>query len=195
MDRPHGLKALLNELFGVRQTMAPLPVTPPVEEQAPAVAIIPDTPKSPIDEARITLSPDAVIIENRDTAAGPLVGDGDFCVRGSVDGGILTTGNVLVSGLVRGGVTGANISVQGGELCGDLTASAAIALDVDSLVVGNLSADAIDVAGLIKGNIRAKGRAFIRGTAVLTGDIEAKSALIEPGATIGGKVHITNCDA
>jgi len=192
VDRPHRLKDFLNELFGVRHTPAPLPVIPPATEHAPDLNVGPETPEPSTNEVRITISPDAVTVGDRDTVAGPLIGEMDFCVRGCVNGDICTKGSVLVTGLVKGNVTAASIWAQGGELCGDLTAGAGILLDKDSLVIGELCADVIDIAGHVEGGVRSKSRTLIRSTAILTGDLETKSALIEPGAAIEGKVRITD---
>lgn len=196
MDRPHRLRDFLNELFGVRRT----PATAPIPIPAPAPADEPDrtagaeTLEPPVNELHIAISPDAVVIHEGDTVTGPLGGDTDFCVRGCVNGDISTAGSVLVEGLVKGSVTAEYIMVQGGELCGNLVGGRAILLEKDGLILGSLSADVIDIAGQVKGDVRAKSRALIRSTAVLSGDLEASSALIEPGAAIEGKVHITDCD-
>ena len=194
MDRPHRLRDFLNELFGVRRTPAPPPAPAPACEHVPDLTVCPETPGPSVSEVHSVLSPDAVVIHEGDTVTGPLGGETDYSVRGCVNGDICTAGSVLVTGLVKGCVTGANITVQGGELCGDLMASEAILLEKDSLVLGKLSADIIDIAGQVKGDVHAKSRALIRSVAVLSGDLEAKSALIEPGAAIEGKVHITNCE-
>ncbi|HWP80751.1 MAG TPA: polymer-forming cytoskeletal protein [Candidatus Acidoferrum sp.] len=184
MDAPHGLRAFLNELFGVRRTPASKPATPPLEVSAP--------PKPCAATVLPAISEDAVVVAKGETATGPLEGEGDYDVQGSLDGGIRTSGAILVTGLVRGPLTGASIEVRGGELCGDLAAAGTILIDGDGLVIGALSADVVDVAGRVKGDIRAKSRALFRGTAVLTGDIEAASVIIEPGAAIDGKVHLTD---
>ena len=159
VDRPHRLKDFLNELFGVRRTPAP----PPAPALAPAPADEPgraagaETLEPPVSELHIAISPDAVVIHEGDTVTGPLGGDTDFAVRGCVNGDISTAGSVLVEGLVKGSVTAAaNITVQGGELCGNLMAGAAILLEKDSLILGNLSADVIDLAGQVKGDVHAK---------------------------------------
>lgn len=196
MDRPHRLKDFLNELFGVRRAPAtvPIPTPAPAPVNEPDGTAGPDTLKPPVNELRIAISPGAVIIHEGDTVTGPLVGETDFSVRGCVNGDISTAGSVLVEGLVKGSVTAEYITVQGGELCGNLVAGKAILLEKDGLILGSLSADVIDIAGQVKGNVHAKSRALIRSTAVLSGDLEAKCALIEPGASIEGKVHITDCD-
>ncbi|MPM21825.1 hypothetical protein SDC9_68275 [bioreactor metagenome] len=200
MDRPHRLRDFLNELFGVRRTSVPSPAPspapppPPAPADEPGLTVGSETLGPPVNELYIAISPDAVVINEGDTVTGPLGGDTDFSVRGCVNGDISTAGSVLITGLVKGSVTAAYITVQGGEICGNLMAGTAILLEKDGLILGNLTADVIDIAGQVKGDVHAISRALIRSTAILSGDLEAKCALIEPGAAIEGKVHITNCD-
>jgi cytoskeletal protein CcmA (bactofilin family) len=93
----------------------------------------------------------------------------------SVKGNFNSTGNIVIEGILQGGVkTAGNIYV--GDHA-DITA--------------NLEAKSARVGGNIKGNLQIEGKLQIAATAKIFGDIECSLILIDSGAIINGKITMT----
>ena len=78
----------------------------------------------------------------------------------------------------------------GGKMSGDLTCAGDVLVEKTSQIKGNLSVNSVIVLGAIKGNIMAKERIELRGTARVAGDIKAKRLVVEEGVTLIGKSEI-----
>lgn len=78
-----------------------------------------------------------------------------------------------------------------GKLNGDLTCGGDVLVEKGAAVKGNVSAASIVVMGMVKGNIIAKERIELKGTARVAGDIKAKRLVVEEGVTLVGKSEIS----
>ena len=78
-----------------------------------------------------------------------------------------------------------------GKLNGDLTCEGNVLVEKSAAIKGNVSAASIVVLGMIKGNIVAKERIELKGTARVAGDIKAKRLVVEEGVTLVGKSEIS----
>jgi cytoskeletal protein CcmA (bactofilin family) len=78
----------------------------------------------------------------------------------------------------------------GGKVNGDVTTAGDVLVEKTSAVKGNMAGNSIVVMGLIKGNITAKERIELKGSAKVAGDIKAKRLVVEEGVTLVGKMEI-----
>lgn len=78
----------------------------------------------------------------------------------------------------------------GGKVNGDVTTVGDVLVEKTSAVKGNMAGSSIVVMGLIKGNITAKERIELKGSAKVAGDIKAKRLVVEEGVTLVGKMEI-----
>ena len=83
---------------------------------------------------------DTTIITKDTTVSGELRGTGSVLVEGTVTGGIRVDGTVTVagSGLVRGPIKAENVCVAG-SVKGDITARAAVRLEMTGSITGSVT--------------------------------------------------------
>lgn len=81
-----------------------------------------------------------------------------------------------------------------GKLNGDLTCAGDVLVEKGAAIKGNVAAASIVVIGMIKGNITAKERIELKGTARVAGDIKAKRLVVEEGVILVGKSEISPSD-
>lgn len=134
-----------------------------------------------------------VITENT-TITGSISSDGSLEVRGTITGDIECQGKVYINGIVSGGVSAAEIYVNTPRLNGGLLSEGTIKIGVGTVVLGDVSGASAYVAGAVRGNIDVDGPLTIESTAILKGDIKAKSININPGAVIEGYYSLHNSE-
>lgn len=81
-----------------------------------------------------------------------------------------------------------------GKLNGDLTCGGDVLVEKGAAIKGNVAAASIVVMGIIKGNITAKERIELKGTARVAGDIKGKRLVVEEGVSLVGKSEISTSD-
>lgn len=132
-----------------------------------------------------------VITENT-TITGSISSDGSLEVRGTITGDIDCQGRVYINGIVSGGVSAAEIYVNTPKLNGGLLSEGTVKIGVGTVVLGDVSGSSAYIAGAVRGNIDIDGPLTIESTAILKGDIKAKSININPGAVIDGYYSLYN---
>lgn len=78
-----------------------------------------------------------------------------------------------------------------GKVNGDVTTAGDVSVEKGAAIKGNVLAASVVVHGMIKGNISAKERIELKGTARVSGDIKAKRLVVEEGVSLVGKSEIT----
>jgi cytoskeletal protein CcmA (bactofilin family) len=92
----------------------------------------------------------------------------------TVEGKILSLGNIRVDG----------------RITGEVTASESLTLGVSGEIEGNIDAKNIVIGGKVRGLINASDKIVFEGRAVVRGDIRAKRLIIDEGAIFDGKVFM-----
>ena len=89
---------------------------------------------------------DTTIITKNTTVSGELRGTGSVLVEGTVTGGIRVDGTVTVagSGVVNGPVEAENVCVAG-SVTGDITAGAAVRLEMTGSITGDVTMRAFTI--------------------------------------------------
>ncbi|MBP1561987.1 MAG: polymer-forming cytoskeletal protein [Oscillospiraceae bacterium] len=112
-------------------------------------------------------------------------------IDGSVKGDVKITKNISVTGKVVGDIECNNSIMTGASMQGNLASKGQVQLDRDSLILGDISAQYLDLNGKIKGNIEVGGKAEFKTDAVVLGNITASTITVLDGATIQGYVNTT----
>lgn len=112
-------------------------------------------------------------------------------VDGSVKGDVKITKNINVTGKVVGDIECSNSVMTGASMQGNITSKGQVQLDRDTVLLGDISAQYLDLNGKIKGNIDIGGKAEFKTDAIVLGNITASTITVLDGATIQGYVNTT----
>lgn len=112
-------------------------------------------------------------------------------IDGSVKGDVTITKNINVTGKVVGDIECNNSVMSGASMQGNIVSKGQVQMDRDSLILGDISAQYLDLNGKIKGNIDVGGKAEFKTDAVILGNITASTITVLDGATIQGYVNTT----
>lgn len=84
-------------------------------------------------------------------------------------------------------------SVQiNGTVIGDVLVEASLVVGQGGSVKGSVSSNFLLVAGTIEGNVTAKEQLHVTKSAIITGDIECGSIIIDEGAVLNGHFKTTS---
>jgi len=112
-------------------------------------------------------------------------------IDGSVKGDVKITKNISVTGKVVGDIECNNSIMTGASMQGNVNSKGQVQLDRDSILLGDISAQYLDLNGKIKGNIDVGGKAEFKTDAIVLGNITASTITVLDGATIQGYVNTT----
>lgn len=112
-------------------------------------------------------------------------------IEGSIKGDIQITKNANISGKVVGNLDCNNASMMGSQMQGNVSSKGQVRFDRDSLILGNINAQYLDMNGKVRGNIDISGKAEFKSDAYILGDINVSTLTVLEGATISGHVNTT----
>ncbi|MCH5347846.1 MAG: polymer-forming cytoskeletal protein [Oscillospiraceae bacterium] len=112
-------------------------------------------------------------------------------IDGSVKGNIKITKNINITGKVVGDVECSNSVMTGASMQGSIASKGQVQLDRDTILLGDISAQYLDLNGKIKGNVDIGGKAEFKTDAIVMGNITASTITVLDGATIQGYVNTT----
>ncbi len=112
-------------------------------------------------------------------------------VEGSVQGDIKLTKNISLSGKVVGNIECNNAVMAGAQMQGSISSKGQVQMDHDSVLLGNIDTQYLDLNGRIKGSVDVGGKAEFKNDAVIVGDITASTISVIDGAVIKGFVNTT----
>jgi len=163
-----------------QQTARPAP-----SQQAPrATAYSPiESPYSDVEEQTF-ISRNTIIEGNVRSFA-------NVTVEGSIKGDIQSTKNASISGKLVGDLDCNNASMIGSQMQGNITSKGQVKFDRDSLILGNIGAQYLEMNGKVRGNIDIIGKAEFKSDAYIIGDINVSTLTVSEGATISGHVNTT----
>ena len=211
-----------DEVKPADEEIVTLPKEPPVIEEAeepevePAVSepaataepesVVPSIPRTGIpqddsvsaeaqrvfDEER--KSGTVTLITENTKITGSISSDGSLEVVGEITGDIECQGKVYVNGKVSGSIVASEIFVNTPWLEGGLQSSNVVKVGVGTNIIGDVVGNEAYIAGAVKGNVDVTGPVVIDSTAVIQGDIKAKSIQINAGAVIAGHISTNYAD-
>ena len=112
----------------------------------------------------------------------------------TIEGDVECEGKLTITGKVAGNTIASEIYVNTPRLEGDINSRGIVKIDVGTVVIGSISCTSVLVAGAVKGNIEVNGPVIVDSTAVVKGDIKAKSIQINSGAVIDGHCSLAYAD-
>lgn len=188
----------------------------PATEPAPAVSeaavsvepesVVPSIPRTGIpQDDSVSAEAQRVFDEERKTGTvtlitentkitGSISSDGSLEVVGEITGDIECQGKVYVNGKVSGSIVASEIFVNTPWLEGGLQSSNVVKVGVGTNIIGDVVGNEAYIAGAVKGNVDVTGPVVIDSTAVIQGDIKAKSIQINAGAVIAGHISTNYAD-
>ena len=177
------------------------PVETPVAEPAAAPSAVPaagqDSGKDVVlKEAMDKIESDrqsgnTTTITSGTEINGSISSNGSLEVCGVIQGDIDCRGMVCVVGQVTGDIIASEIYVSTSKrMSGDLSSEGAIKVGEGTKVMGNVNATSAYIAGAVKGNIDVNGHVEVDSTAIIRGDINAKSIQVNSGAVVDGKMSL-----
>lgn len=167
---------------------------PPVQKSTPVKE---NVKKSNCDSACETfISKDTVIDGSIKCESICIAGTvtGEVCSKGNIDvidtavikGGANSESSITVSGTLKGKVKAESVVIDSGRILnGDLNAGSVLVQE-SAIVIAPITAQTLEVAGAVKGDIDVKDKVILRPTAIIQGNITSASISIEDGASIDG---------
>ena len=161
-----------------------------VMEEAMEEASIDNTPVEEVEDD----AQEVTVITKGTTINGGITSDTSLVVKGTIEGDVECEGKLTITGKVAGNTIASEIYVNTPRLEGDINSRGIVKIDVGTVVIGSISCTSVLVAGAVKGNIEVNGPVIVDSTAVVKGDIKAKSIQINSGAVIDGHCSLAYAD-
>ena len=159
-------------------------------EEAMEGASIDNTPVEEVEDD----AQEVTVITKGTTINGGIKSDTSLVVKGTIEGDVECEGKLTITGKVAGNTIASEIYVNTPRLEGDINSRGIVKIDVGTVVIGSISCTSVLVAGAVKGNIEVNGPVIVDSTAVVKGDIKAKSIQINSGAVIDGHCSLAYAD-
>ncbi|MDD2534634.1 MAG: polymer-forming cytoskeletal protein [Eubacteriales bacterium] len=122
---------------------------------------------------------------------GDITCQGDLDVNGTIVGNVTCEGLLRVTGKIEGDVHCANFELISAEIRGQVTIANQLLMRGESVIIGDLSGDIMEINGKIKGNITVGNSLHLLPQAYVLGDMSTRSIQIESGAVVFGRLNIT----
>lgn len=161
-----------------------------MNEEAMEGASIDNTPVEEVEDD----AQEVTVITKGTTINGGIKSDTSLVVKGTIEGDVECEGKLTITGKVAGNTIASEIYVNTPRLEGDINSRGIVKIDVGTVVIGSISCTSVLVAGAVKGNIEVNGPVIVDSTAVVKGDIKAKSIQINSGAVIDGHCSLAYAD-
>lgn len=166
---------------------APVQEEPEPEEPAEAAAEAEKNEEKPHGLDRTNPDADGVtVITKGTTINGSIISDCSLDVMGTINGDIECLGKLTVSGKVKGNATAVEVYVNTDRLEGNITSEGSVKIGLGTVIIGDISASSGVIAGAVKGEIDVKGPVVIDSTAIIKGNVKAKSVQMNNGAVLEG---------
>lgn len=161
-----------------------------MNEEVMEEASIDNTPVEEVEDD----AQEVTVITKGTTINGGIKSDTSLVVKGTIEGDVECEGKLTITGKVAGNTIASEIYVNTPRLEGDINSRGIVKIDVGTVVIGSISCTSVLVAGAVKGNIEVNGPVIVDSTAVVKGDIKAKSIQINSGAVIDGHCSLAYAD-
>lgn len=161
-----------------------------MNEEVMEGASIDNTPVEEVEDD----AQEVTVITKGTTINGGIKSDTSLVVKGTIEGDVECEGKLTITGKVAGNTIASEIYVNTPRLEGDINSRGIVKIDVGTVVIGSISCTSVLVAGAVKGNIEVNGPVIVDSTAVVKGDIKAKSIQINSGAVIDGHCSLAYAD-
>ena len=164
----------------------------PEDEEEPAEETAAEVVEEPVVEtpaATAERHPDmegVTVITKGTTINGSIISDCSLDVMGTINGDIECLGKLTISGKVTGNAMAAEVFVNTDRLEGNITSEGCVKIGLGTVIIGDIVATSGVIAGAVKGEIDVKGPVVIDSTAIIKGNVKAKSVQMNNGAVLEG---------
>lgn len=129
---------------------------------------------------------EVTVITKGTTINGSISSDGSLDVMGNITGDIECLGKLSITGKIIGNSSAAEVYVNTERLEGCIASEGSVKVGLGTVIIGDIVATSGVIAGAVKGEIDVNGPIVIDSTAIIKGNIKAKSVQINNGAVIEG---------
>ena len=193
------LNSMLEEETLEEEETAAEPVEEPAEEpvqeevsvasvEAPVVKEEPKREVSEEDKNAVT------VITRGTTINGSIISDCSLDVMGTINGDIECLGKLTISGKVTGNSLASEVVINTERLEGSVVSEGAVKVGLGTVIIGDVTAASAVFAGAVKGEIDVKGPVVLDSTAIIKGNIKAKSIQMANGAVMDGFCSLSYAD-
>ncbi len=113
---------------------------------------------------------------------------------GNITGDVECLGKLSITGKIIGNSTAAEVYINTERLEGSVNSEGSVKVGLGTVVVGDIIGTSGVIAGAVKGEIDINGPIVIDSTAIIKGNIKAKSVQINNGAVIEGFCSLSYSD-
>ena len=161
-----------------------------IVEEMEEVEVVPEMSVEEVEDEK----QEVTVITKGTIITGGIKSDTSLVVKGTIEGDVECQGKLTITGKVEGNTIASEIYVNTPRLEGDINSRGIVKIDVGTVVIGNINCTSVLVSGAVKGNIEVNGPVIVDSTAVVKGDIKAKSIQINSGAVIDGHCSLAYAD-
>ncbi|HWT26314.1 MAG TPA: polymer-forming cytoskeletal protein [Mobilitalea sp.] len=136
--------------------------------------------------ASISSDDEVTVISKGTTITGSISTDGSLDIMGTINGDVECLGKLSITGKVAGNSSASEVYVNTDRLEGSITSEGSVKIGLGTVCIGDITATSGVIAGAVKGEIDVNGPIVIDSTAIIKGNIKAKSVQINNGAVIEG---------
>lgn len=177
------------------KTVEEVPAAAIAAEEAPAVkqeaSVIKEESKRAVSEEDKNA---VTVITKGTTINGSIISDCSLDVMGTINGDIECLGKLTISGKVIGNTMASDVVVNTERLEGSIVSEGNVKVGLGTVIIGDITANSAVFAGAIKGEIDVKGPVVLDSTAIIKGNIKAKSIQMENGAIMDGFCSLSYAD-
>ncbi len=185
MNLKENFKQATQELFS--SPKADVAVPTPTASAPTSERVMPEAPL-PFASNRQT-SLERTVIAAGTRIVGSITTESDITVEGSVDGDVISSGDVKIVGGVMGNIEGYNCDISSG-ITGDIKCTDRITINEECTVNGDLEGKNIEIFGRVVGNVTADEELRIFKNSSIKGDIVSGPVSMESGAVVSGNLQI-----
>lgn len=129
---------------------------------------------------------EVTIIAKGTLVNGSITSEGSLEVMGVINGDVECQGKLSIIGKMTGNCSASEVYVTSERLLGCIISENNVRIGQGAVIIGDITATSGFFAGAIKGDIDINGSIIIESTAVIQGNIKAKSIQVNKGAIIEG---------
>jgi cytoskeletal protein CcmA (bactofilin family) len=136
--------------------------------------------------ASVANDDEVTVISKGTSISGSISSDGSLDIMGTINGDVECLGKLSITGKIVGNSSAAEVYVNTERLEGSITSEGSVKVGLGTVIIGDIVASSGVIAGAVKGEIDVNGPIVIDSTAIIKGNIKAKSVQINNGAVIEG---------
>lgn len=158
------------------------------EEKTEPVKHTPNAELAKEDKEAVT------VITKGTTINGSIISDCSLEVMGTINGDIECLGKLTISGKVTGNSMASEVYVNTERLEGCINSEGSVKIGLGTVVIGDITASSGVIAGAVKGEVDISGPIVIDSTAIIKGNVKAKSVQMNNGAVLEGFCSLSYSD-